>query len=399
MSDSRSPASADDPEDSPPPENGPAASKAPTSRLEAEKNSAPDDPVSVDSQVTDAKPDAADEAAAAAPDEQNATPAKSPVDLEGVRAATMISISGGPKSSQLKWGLINLFIRLFKLTARFFPILLLLGGLGYTYTYFFGSIPLMDKVLTNPVVERITSHPTIDSMLNKVGIDLPTKEERAEAAQAAEARGEASEPQSRVGQMLQQTRDVVAASDARVNMGNALAEGDFSAAEEMLNEPGTGAEGAEGQTAAKASVPGDSSGSLAENAAAQEAAFLAREPDSFSTYAGSNTAWTDIRDKVDADVDENPFTAAPEPLAPSAASEVDYTSDVEPSPAFRAWLRTIRVGGVMAGADPKALINRMTFRPGEMVDYNLRITFEGFAEQDTLIVFKDSTGAYLTVAK
>ena len=39
----------------------------------------------------------------------------------------------------------------------------------------------------------------------------------------------------------------------------------------------------------------------------------------------------------------------------------------------------------------------MTFRPGETVDYNLRITFEGFAKDDTLLVFRDANNAYLTV--
>jgi hypothetical protein len=81
---------------------------------------------------------------------------------------------------------------------------------------------------------------------------------------------------------------------------------------------------------------------------------------------------------------------------PPAAPEIVYTSDVEPSPAFRAWLRSIKVGSVLGGVQPKAFINNMTFEPGSTIDYTLGITFEGLAENDTLIVFKDRTGAYLT---
>jgi hypothetical protein len=395
MSDSRSPAPADDPADSPAPENQETAVPA---EKPAESADSPE-PTATDAA---AKTDASDAPADA---KDTATAAKPPVDLEGVRAATMISISGGPKSSRLKWGLINLFIKLFKVSARFFPVILVLGGLTYSYTYFFGSIPIADKILTNPVVEKITSTPTVDSMLNKVGIDLPTKEERAEAAKEAEARGEPAEPQSRVAQMLQQTRDVVAASDARVNMGNALAAGDFSTAEAMLAEQDP--ESAEGT---EATAPGTvdtnvSSSNPAATGAGGGSSPTNGSPDEavkVSTYAGSNAAWAAFRDEADAaaaQAELDRLAGIEAPPAPPAPREVVYTSEVEPSPAFRAWLRSVQIGGMMPGNDPKAIINNMTFRPGEMIDYNLRVTFEGFAQDDTLIVFKDHTNAILTVPR
>ena len=200
--------------------------------------------------------------------------------------------------------------------------------------------------------------------------------------------------------MLQQTRDVVAASDARVNMGNALAEGNFEAIDELLADQDSEEEGAEGgASSTAAAATGGSGDALTAGAQAVELPELV----SVSTYAGSNAVWTEFRNEAEAAAAEAAAAAArgeieaPEKVVNTAPREIVYTSEVEPSPAFRAWLRSLKIGGVMTGPEPKALINNMTFGPGEMVDYNLRVTFEGLAEDDTLMVFKDATNAYLTI--
>ena len=391
MSNSRPPSPADDSDDPPVPAKDSATAET---TVEAESPK----PVSeAKNSSAEGADDASEEAGAprevVASEEVVATgdetePANKPdVDLEGVRAATEISMSGGPSSSRAKWAFINLGIKLFKLTARFFPALLMLGGLSYSYIHFFGAPPIMEKILTTPTIERITSNSTVDAVLNKVGIDLPTKEEREEAAKAAEASGEANQPTSRVGKMLQQTRDVVAASDARVNMGNALAEGNFEAIDELLADQDSEEEGAEGgASSTAAAATGGSGDALTAGAQAVELPELV----SVSTYAGSNAVWTEFRNEAEA--------AAAEAAAAAARGEIEAPEKVvEPSPAFRAWLRSLKIGGVMTGPEPKALINNMTFGPGEMVDYNLRVTFEGLAEDDTLMVFKDATNAYLTI--
>lgn len=408
MSNSRPPTSADDPEDSPASEHAPAPEEPSSPHEESAKITKPEAKAEPDNDPVEVKSEAVDESSpsgSAAPHEEvnaetgeeTTEPENKPdIDLEGVRAATVISMSGGPRSSRAKWAFINLGIKLFKLTARFFPAILMLGGLSYSYIHFFGAPPIMEKILTTPTIERITSNPTVDAVLNKVGIDLPTKEERAEAAKAAEASGEANQPTSRVGKMLQQTRDVVAASDARVNMGNALAEGSFEAMDDLLAEQDGGEEGTEGGAASTAAAaPGGSGDPL--TAGAQAVALP--ELVSVSTYAGSNAVWSEFRNEAEAAAAAAAQGKIEEPDArlDTNPREVVYTSDVEPSPAFRAWLRSLQIGGVMTGPEPKALINNMTFAPGEMVDYNLRVTFEGLAEDDTLMVFKDATNAYLTI--
>ena len=96
----------------------------------------------------------------------------------------------------------------------------------------------MDKVMSTPTMEKITSNPTVEAMLDKVGIEVLTPEEREEAA--------VKKPKSKVDQMLQQTRDVVAASNARVNLGNARAEGAFAGAEDTVAEAAEDGEGGRG---------------------------------------------------------------------------------------------------------------------------------------------------------
>lgn len=397
MSDSRPPNPADDAEDSPKKEDAAASSTESEStedtntpiKLERktakENDSAPEEKGAEDESPAESPSAEVDEETDATAEDDTESGENPDIDLEGVRAASMISMSGGPKSSRAKWAFINLFIKLFKLTARFFPALLMLGGLSYSYIHFFGAPPVIDKLMTTPTMVKITSNPTVEAMLDTVGIEVATPEEREEAA--------AKKPKSKVDQMLQQTRDVVAASNARVNLGNALAEGAFEDIEDMVAEAedpeGEGGTGEDGESTETDGTPDPLS-------AGAQAARLP-EAVSVSTYSGSNAAWAELRKEADgaARVAELIGEELEEPEAPPR--EVIYTSEVVPSPAFREWVQSVQIGGALPGEDPKALINRMTFRPGEMVDYNLRITFEGFAEDDTLLVFKDATNAYLTV--
>jgi len=307
------------------------------------------------------------------------TPPDTP-DLEGIRAASEISMSGGPQSSRAKWVWINLGIKLFKLGARFFPFLLLLGGMGYSYIYFMGVPAPVQKLKLNPVVQKVAE---------TVGVEM-------EIPEVDEETGEMIAPQGRLDQMLQQTKDVVAASDARVNMANAIAgDGfDIGAALEDLEEPGAeGGESAEGGSTdpetASEQVP---VASEAERLAAYQEAVAAQG--TMRTYSSGDSEWAAIaREDV---VEEEPAEAEVE--EERKVRDLDYSSFIEPSPAFRRWLQGVRIGSVMTGEEPKALINNMTFTPGSTIDYMQGITFEGLAEGDTLLVFKDRSGAILTIA-
>ena len=108
--------------------------------------------------VAEPKEAAAEESEEAADTDDEPAQTNTPeVDLEGVRAATEISMSGGPQSSRMKWAFINLFIKLFKLGARFFPMILMLAGMSYSYIHFFGFPPIVDKVMSTPTMVKITS--------------------------------------------------------------------------------------------------------------------------------------------------------------------------------------------------------------------------------------------------
>lgn len=385
MSKSRPSSPADDSDDASVPDKTPAESdvkqESPAEEPSAEKKTPA--ATAEDASAPEAAP-AEDAATEAGADE----PKRPEVDLEGVRAATEISMSGGPRSSRTKWAFINLFIKLFKLTARFFPMLLMLAGMSYSYIHFFGAPPIIDKMMSTPTMVKITSNSVVESALNAVGVEVLTPEEREEAA--------AEKPKSKVGQMLQQTKDVVAASNARVNLGNAIAEGDFQNIEDMIAEEEL-EEGAEGEDGEK--VAADESSAEPDPLAAGAQAVNLPEPVSVSTYAGSDARWAEFREEADGAAAVAAMLGEEEEEREIVREVTVYTSDVKPSPAFREWVRKVQIGGVMPGDDPKALINRMTFRPGEMVDYNLRITFEGLAENGTLLVFRDATNAYLTVVR
>ena len=44
---------------------------------------------------------------------------------------------------------------------------------------------------------------------------------------------------------------------------------------------------------------------------------------------------------------------------------------------------------------PKITLFDQTFPAGEIVDFALGVTFEGFADSGTILVFKERSGAYL----
>jgi hypothetical protein len=107
--------------------------------------------------------------------------------------ATAGSSSSGQSNSGRPGFGPELLIRLFSLITKFGPIAGVLVGGYYSYTYFFGPVTVVEAAAA-----RLGASPT------------------------------ASAAQSKVGQMLQQTRDVVSANDSRVGVASSLA-GDVAA--------------------------------------------------------------------------------------------------------------------------------------------------------------------------
>lgn len=97
---------------------------------------------------------------------------------------------------------------------------------------------------------------------------------------------------------------------------------------------------------------------------------------------------------------ETAATTPVEPAAGTAAAVSPSPIPVEPekvapppSPAFRAWVDGLRISGVRAGASPRVFIERTAYSPGDLVNPQLGITFEGYNAETRKLSFKDRTGA------
>ncbi len=56
-------------------------------------------------------------------------------------------------------------------------------------------------------------------------------------------------------------------------------------------------------------------------------------------------------------------------------------------------MQNLRISAVRAGSSPRIFIERTAYAPGDLVNANLGITFEGYNPETGLIAFKDRTGA------
>lgn len=95
----------------------------------------------------------------------------------------------------------------------------------------------------------------------------------------------------------------------------------------------------------------------------------------------------------------SPVVPAPKAVAPVVEKAPQTPKPVEidepppPSAAFKAWVDALRVGGVRAGANTRVFIGETAYAPGEMVNPQLGITFEGYNSETRHLIFKDKTGA------
>jgi hypothetical protein len=71
---------------------------------------------------------------------------------------------------------------------------------------------------------------------------------------------------------------------------------------------------------------------------------------------------------------------------------------VEPSQEFRAFVASLKISGVFAGANSRMLANDRVYRIGDVVHRELGIRFTGLNPETKAIVFEDKTGARVTRA-
>ena len=253
-------------------------------------------------------------------------------------ANSTASHSRPPVVGRSGWGA-GLLIRLFALSTKFVPIAGVLVGGYYSYTYFFGPVPVV------------------------------------EAAAARLGAAPASSGGSKAGQMLQQTRDVVAANDSRVGFANALA-GDLTEGFPETAEP----ESADPLPVSLAVLP-PIEAKVEAPPPAPKVAIL----DQLAMFEAERAQ----QDAVAREVETVAIEPGPEPEK--------VVSSVPPSARFRQWASELRISGVRTGDSPKVMVNGLTLGVGGTIDHRLGITFEGLAQNDQVLVFKDRTDALLTV--
>lgn len=223
---------------------------------------------------------------------------------------------------------ISLFVQLFRLTTKFVPIAGVLVGGYFSYAYFFGSVPIVEAAAV------------------KLGI--------AESAPREE---------SKVSQMLQQTRDVVASSNARVLTANALAD---DTVDGLLAS-------ADSVVATIKTVP---------RVQTNQPAPVVSIMDQFSSFEAERA--------VVKTPPQSTFAPEPERLEP------EVISVVKPSGVFLQWVQELKIGGVRSGSVPRALINGLTLKVGSKANHQLGITFEGLTNDGKALVFRDETNAMVT---
>jgi len=226
----------------------------------------------------------------------------------------------------------GVFTLLFILFAKGMPLMFVLCAGFYTYSYFFGTPPMVQKMMR---------------MIN----DEP------------EPAVEDSKPKSRAGQMLQQTRDVVAANDARINFSNALAAGDVNL--DALGEPDAA----------------DPNTLLAQVPAAVASAQAAQPADESEALSAAPRRARNSRPTYD--------------VSQVIPGRLDLPSPVPPSVAFIIWVDRARISGLRTGETSKIIVNGLTVQPEQILDHSLGIVVESVDPATSIVRFRDRNGAII----
>ena len=233
----------------------------------------------------------------------------------------------------------GLIISLFALFSKGVPLILVMGGGYYTYSYFFGPIPIVDQVWRK----------------------------------SAELVGVTPAPiatQSKASQILQQTRDVVKANDQRVHFASALADDEVD-----LNE-------------------------LSDPAAMDGASPTAETGNEAFFQMVAEKAKSELDRKwnsqlVPDDSRSNGMSANDSLGMQNTGGVVEVATDVLPSPEFFRWVNQATISGVRNGEEARVFINDMAMELGEMVYRPLGITIDELDLNETILIFRDKTGAKL----
>lgn len=236
-----------------------------------------------------------------------------------------------------RWIGFELASKLFRLSTKLIPIAVVLVGGYYSYSYFFGSVPLVESTLV---------------------------------ALGATPADETRKP-SKAAQLIQQTRDVVAASNGRVNFANSLADTPLETID-LTDQPATEQIDLQDDRATRAPTPPTPS-------TAPKVSIL----DRFTMFEAEHS------------VTSSSVPSSPRPnIRPEDIEHI--ISPVKPTVEFRRWVAELAVRGIRQGDVTRVFINDLAIDIGDTVNHQLGITFEGLGEANTVLIFEDPTGALVT---
>ncbi len=270
-----------------------------------------------------------------------------------------------PTYSSRRRGERGVGLKLFLLLVKLLPAAMVLYGGYYGYQQFFGE-------LSEEELAAYYGNTTAAGATGSQG--APGTAGPTSGVGGAEG-GEA--PKSRVGIMLQQAKDSIAAHDQNVHMANAIADNssnldDIQASLDNLAASDPAPAAGPPQPARVQLAFDDAAGGVGPSAAVQALTNFSGPMSTLGQAEGGST-----------------------PTTASVAIAAPELSTVEPSLEFRAWVSRISVSGVRGGTDPRAFVSGRLVRPGMIVDHRLGIHFSHIDEAQRLLLFEDSAGAVL----
>jgi hypothetical protein len=91
---------------------------------------------------------------------------------------------------------------------------------------------------------------------------------------------------------------------------------------------------------------------------------------------------------------ETPGTLAPaSPSVPAGVNPPPPPPPPEPTLQFRAFVDHLKINGVRTGPPPRLFVDGISCRPGDVLDHDLGVIFDGLDTTSDEIIFKDATGA------
>lgn len=228
----------------------------------------------------------------------------------------------------------GVFIKLFTLGVKLLPLAGVIVGGYFAYSYYFGPVPIVSK------------------LLNPGAVDAPP-------------------PKSKVAVMMDMTKGAVSMNDSRVNFANELAEGAFSADANIL----------EAAPAESAATPAEI---VKQTVATTRSAATQPKP----ARSPGVSVYTDRYEPALPAVDTPARSLTnPEPVLVESA--------VSPRLEFLYWARGITVSGVRPGDAPLAFVDGVLYGLNDTVDHGLKITFAAVDTDQKILIFRDDSGALL----